>query len=219
MVNTRCVAVLAAAFVCASATRSAAQPPSPPAGPAPAQLVVERIEHGWMIAPDARAADLDGRVGSLVGVYGGHITDRRWLVGAGGYWLTNRDRDFTMGYGGAVVEWMARSDRLVGFGVRTLIGGGSATMPITVGELLGGEGRVTSRTVRFGSRHRIDEEQSIAARDDFFIAEPQLNLLWNVTRRYRFSAGVGYRLVGAAPVLGDRLEGISGSVAFHIGGW
>ena len=81
-------------FVFSAAAPAAAQTP------AQNQLIVERIQNGWMIAPDARVADLDGRVGSLAGVYGGRLHDRKLLFGAGGYWLTNRDHDFKLAYGG-----------------------------------------------------------------------------------------------------------------------
>jgi len=43
----------------------------------------------------------------LVGGYGGHLTDRTWLFGGGGCWLTNRDDDFKLAYGGFVFEWLA----------------------------------------------------------------------------------------------------------------
>jgi hypothetical protein len=75
-----------------------------------------------------------------------------------------------------------------------------------------------TRNVRFGSRRTVDGHTRFAARDDFFIAEPQADVLWNVTRRYRLSLGVGYRLIGAAPILGDTLEGLSGSISLQIGG-
>jgi hypothetical protein len=39
-----------------------------------------------------------------------------------------------------------------------------------------------------------------------------------MTRGQRIVFGLGYRAVGSAPLLGDALNGISGSVAFQIGG-
>lgn len=209
------------ALLLAGAGSVAAQTPAAPPAPAdpPAgKLVVERIEQGWLVAPDVRAADLDGKVGSLVGGYVGRITDRTWLIGGGGYYLANRDDDFTMFYGGPVIEWLALKDHKVGFGLRTIVGGGSATMPFTLSGVRGDIGRMPSRDVRFGSRRPVSGDTRIAVRDDFFIAEPQANLLWNVTPKYRLSVGVGYRLIGAAPLLGDSLEGVSGSISLQIGG-
>ncbi len=203
-----------AAFIASSANAQTTPDPQ-----APAKLLVEKIENGWLVAPDVRGADLDGRAGTLAGGYVGRVTDRTFVFGAGGYWLANRDDDFKMAYGGAVVEWLARSDRKIGFGVRTLVGGGSATLPRTLGDVARMDvdrGRA-GRTARFGGRG-LDPNARVAVRDDFLVIEPQVNLLWNLTRRHRVSFGVGYRAVGSAPLLGDQLNGVSGSVALQIGG-
>ncbi len=197
------------------ATPAFAQTPTP----APSKLIVEKIESGWLVSPDVRVADLDGRTGTLAGGYVGRVTDRTLVFGAGGYWLTNRDDDFKVAYGGGVVEWMARSDRKIGFGVRTLVGAGSATLPRALGDLVHLDergGRDQGRVARFGQR-TVDGTTRVAVRDDFLVLEPQLNLLWNMTQRYRVSFGVGYRAIGSAPWLGDQLRGLSGSVGLRIG--
>src|SRR5215203_2567027 len=112
--------LLAATMAAAQTPADRPQPPITTTGP----LMLEKIEQGWLVVPDAKAADIDGRVGALAGGYVGHITDRTWLIGAGGYWLTNRDDDFKLTYGGAVIEWMAHTDKRIGFGVRALLGFG-----------------------------------------------------------------------------------------------
>jgi hypothetical protein len=122
-----------------------------------------------------------------------------------------------MFYVGPVIEWLALKDHRVGFGLRTIVGGGSATMPFTLSGLRGDISHIPSRDVRFGSRRTVSGDTRIAVHDDFFIAEPQANVLWNVTSKYRLSVGVGYRLIGAAPLLGDSLEGVSGSISLQIG--
>ena len=100
--------LIATGAVLTLATAAWAQSTAAPADqPRPAQLIVEKIQKGWLVAPGVRGADLDGRAGTLAGGYAGRITDRTWVIGAGGYWLTNRDDDFKLAYGGAVVEWLA----------------------------------------------------------------------------------------------------------------
>jgi hypothetical protein len=58
----------------------------------------------------------------------------------------------------------------------------------------------------------------VILRSRFFIAEPQANLLWNFTDRLRLNWGIGYRLIGGASGVEDRLRGVTGSVALQFGG-
>lgn len=111
-----------ALFVFASIA-SAQQAVQPANGP----LVVEKIQSGWVFTPDVKAADLHGDTGALAGGYIGRMTDRTWVFGAGGYVVTNRDDNFNMWYAGPVVEYLFHADRAIGFGVRGLVGIGSAT--------------------------------------------------------------------------------------------
>jgi hypothetical protein len=219
-----------AALLTIAASASAQTTPGPADVSTPSPLIVEKIENGWLFAPDVRFTDLDGRTGTLAGGYIGRITDRTLTFGGGGYWLTNRDDNFKMAYGGAVVQWMAHADRTIGFGLRALVGGGSATMPRALGDLvapsLGDLVNVEalnhhrSRDLRFGGRPitSFDPTQQVAVNDDFFVVEPQVDVLWNLSPRYRINFGVGYRAVAWAPYLGDQLRGVSGSIAFQVGG-
>ena len=189
--------------------------------PAPSSgtLVVEQIQSGWLFAPDVRATDLNGETGALAGGYLGHITDRTWMIGAGGYFLTNRDDDFKMAYGGPVFEWQIRADRKIGFGVRTLVGAGTATLPRSVGDFI--DPRLLAAADRRGSRSSVrqhDPAAAVAVHDDFFVAEPQINVMWNLAAGQRLVFGLGYRAVGNAPLLGDDFKGLSGSLSFQIGG-
>ena len=188
--------------------------------PAPAPMVVETIHKGWLFAPDMRATDLGGETGALAGGYIGRITDNSWVIGGGGYFLTNRDDDFKLLYVGPVVEWIARADRRIGFGIRGLVGGGSATLPLAVSEVFDPRVLASSHSTRRGRGGfaLIDPTARIAVRDDFFVAEPQANLLVNLSAGQRLVFGVGYRVVGSAPLLGDALNGVSGSISYQIGG-
>ena len=202
------------------ASSAFAQQPAPSSkGP----LVVEQIQSGWIFSPDVRATDLDGKTGALAGGYLGHLTDRTWVIGAGGYFLTNRDDDFKMAYGGPVFEWLIRADRKIGFGVRTLVGAGTATLPRLASDFIDPRVLASSTDRRRGTFNltdlrRIDPNATVAIHDDFFVAEPQVNVMWNVSAGQRLVFGLGYRAVGLAPLLGDQLNGLSGSVSFQIGG-
>jgi hypothetical protein len=197
-----------------------AQDQSTPA-PSNSKLIVEEVQSGWVFNPDARAADLNGKTGALAGGYIGHISDSRWIVGAGGYYLANRDDHFKMAYAGPVFEWLIRSDRKIGFGVRTLIGAGTATLPFSVSDLI--DPRVLpaaarfARDVRVGTFLDLDLQRTVGVHDEFFVAEPQANVTLNLSQGQRIVFGLGYRAV-ANSRLSDELSGVSGSVSFQIGG-
>lgn len=204
----------------AGAVGASAQQPATP----PAQLQIEQMDSGWVIAPDAKFGQINDRNATFAGVYGGWSIDHTFLVGGGGYWLANRDHDFTMAYGGPVVAWVFRGEERVGFAVRALVGGGSATIARPFGEFFGTAPVVATREVaRFGRTHGghpitgFDSNTRVAVHEDFFIAEPQIGAVWRVTDWIRIDAGVGYRLIGFADLVGEHLRGASGSVSVRFG--
>jgi len=199
-----------------AAHASAQQPDAPSSG----RLIVEQIQTGWLFSPDVRATDLNGNAEALAGGYLGRITDRSWVVGVGGYMLTNPDDDRKLWYGGPVFEWLLGADRTIGFGVRTLVGAGSGTLALPLSDLVNGRNVRDNRrggTLRGGSPS-MAAAATVAVQDDFYVAEPQLNVMWNLNAGRRIVFGVGYRAVGNAPYLGDELSGLSGSISFQLGG-
>lgn len=98
-----------------------------------------------------------------------------------------------------------------------VFGGGPATMPRPLGEVvnLDALNRRGPRHIRFG---QIDPATPVGVNDDFEVVEPQVDLLRNVSPRWRINFGVGSRMVGWAPYLGDQLRGASGSIALQVGG-
>ena len=185
-------------------------------------MIVERVTSGFLVAPDFKVTEVDRRTSELAGAYAGWVTDNTLLVGGGGYWLANQSRDREMAYGGLVVGWLARTDRRFGFGAKTLVGGGQATLSAT-GDMFG---RPDGRDGPLGRLQLPDgrpglqpiPNSRVRFHEGFFIAEPEANLLVNLTRRLRLTAGVGYRLIGGARSADDRLRGVSGSLALQIGG-
>lgn len=165
--------------------------------PAGNGFVVERIETGFTVTPDFKFTEFDDRSARLAGVYGGWVNDRRLLVGGGGYWLTNRESDFAMGYGGLVVEWFAKLDGPVDLSVRSLVGGGSATLSDEVGtiELPVFHSRFGPPTrpgnLRPDPRTRTIDVGRVIRYDTFFVAEPQINALVRLTDWLRVSVAQG----------------------------
>lgn len=208
-----CIFLLALAPLHARGQDASEPPSSTPGRPS-----VERMKNGFVVVPDVRFTEVDGEFASLAGGQVGWMTDRTLFIGFGGYWLTDPDDDRDMAYGGAVVEWALRGDRRFGVSARALIGGGSATLSSPADRT-----RETRGPMRFaGSFHDRSRPWhgggGFLVRDDFFVAEPQLNLLWSVKDWLRLGAGVGYRFVGSADPLESRLRGTSGSLSLQLGG-
>ena len=213
---------VAALFAASSAwAQSAQNPAAPTSGP----LVLERIHDPWVLAPDFKVTDLDGRTGEMPGVYGGRLLDDTLLIGGAAYWLANDERDFKMTYGGVLVGWQSREFGRIRFGGRGLAGIGRATLGFDVSALRGitqpapaGRG-----DIRFGVPDpRIQTAPQpirtrFAATDDFFVVEPQANISVRLTKAIDVSCGAGYRQTANANLLRDRLNGPSGNVAIQFG--
>jgi len=188
---------------------SARQPPQTQ-GP----MTVERVNSGWAIAPDFKVTQVDGVTSGIAGAYGGWVFDESLLVGAGGYWMTNRTNSRELQYGGAVVEWFGGADHAVGYTVRGLVGWGTSHLPGTIQNFatpLRGfdrDGRPPGPT---GS-------VQVVFRDNFFVFEPQADALVKLTRLLRIDVGVGYRLIDGVEGVDHRLRGATGNVALVIGG-
>ena len=214
---TALIALSIAALLPSAAVAQTAAPASP--------LKIEPIDSGFVLAPDARFSDVNDKFATLAGVYGGWLTDRTLLVGAGGYWLANRDDNFKMQYFGGVGSWTLGARRKVGLRTGALVGGGSATLAKTYGDLFGeipAGAPGLSRDHRLSFRGRggspITSATLVRVNEDFFIAEPQVNAVMSLTKWLHLDAGVGYRLIGGADLLSEDLRGISGSIALQLGG-
>lgn len=204
----------------------------------PQTLLGGNVDSALFIAPDFKFTEVDGRFANLAGVYGGWLIDRKLLLGGGGYFLTNRSDDFKMQYGGFVAEYFFRSDQLVNFSVKGLIGGGTATLAGIRGDFddlddfledLGIEVpvniRLRGRGFDLPSLRRLPgfpllPELPFPIFDDvdetFFIAEPEFNLNLNITEKLRVGFGGGYRFIGGAGRIGERLDGFTANAALKL---
>ena len=179
-------------------------------------MTVERVHDGFVIAPDVEVGRVGSSTATMAGVYGGWMIDNTVMIGAGGYFQMNRSNARTMDYGGLVVEWLARTDQSIGFGARALVGGGEAELSDALS--------VSIPTPIFRPDGRLDhldvrhETVPFRFRTNFFVAEPQADVLFTFSRLARLRVGAGYRLIGGAHGWDDQLRGATASVAVLIGG-
>lgn len=222
----KAVICLAALFfaTAAHAQNAPAPPPAPTTGP----LVLERIPEAWLIAPDFKVTDVDGRTGELAGAYGGRLLDNTLLIGGAAYWLANDERDFKMTYGGVIVGWQSQEFGRIRFGGRGLAGVGTATLGFDLASPVDGTLRdgirfgVTDPRMQAPIRGTAPSTQlvrplRIVGRDDFLVAEPQANVALRLTDNIGVSCGIGYRQTAYANLLRDRVNGPTANLAVQFG--
>lgn len=191
--------------------------------PVAQRLVLQEMQSGVVITPTFKVTDIDGQVGTMMGVQGGLLTDGRLFVGAGVHWLTGGADNVDLAYGGGVVEWLAASDALVTVSLGSLVGFGSATLGSTLGDFDGPDFR--SRFVPQRFRH-VDYDRShggrpsvigLRWRETFFVAEPQANLVLHAADWLRVGIGAGYRMIGQANGFEERLRGMTANLSIQLG--
>ena len=88
-------------------------------------LVENKVTKNALIAfPEIKFSTIDGKFANFVGLRGGILLNDKFLIGAGGYGLTNVSRLPAVGYGGLVLDYAPYSRDLVHLTVGGLIGGG-----------------------------------------------------------------------------------------------
>jgi hypothetical protein len=199
------------------------------ATPTQGPLVVERVHNPVVVAPDYKVTDLDGEFGQLAGVYVGKSLEDRVFIGGAGYWLVNGSGGDELAYGGLLAGWSMPLGSRIRFGARSLVGIGSATLGSSLDELrrFDGERGLTSgrglgdrrNVTRFGSGGRVGAQPAnirVRARDEFFVIEPQANVLTRITDHVGLQWAGGYRLTALTDFLDDRMNGPIGSVALQL---
>jgi hypothetical protein len=201
--------------------------------PAQGPLVVERVHNPFVVAPDYKVTDLDGEFGQLAGFYAGKSFDDRVFLGGAGYWLANGSGGDELAYGGFLAGWAMPVGNRIRFGAKSLIGFGHATLGSSIDELrrldgargftdgrgIGGRAGDIRSVTRFGAGGRSGGQPSvirIRAADDFFVFEPQANVLTRLTDHIGLHWAGGYRLTAWTDILDDRVNGPIGSVALQL---
>lgn len=155
------------------------------------------LRHGGFGAPVVKFTQIDNKFGVLVGGRGGWIINNAFVIGGGGYALANQDNfeqainglgdrgRLGMGYGGLELEYVHHPNDLVHLSLVVLVGaGGLVWEPLS---------------------------KSVRQEDDaFFITEPSLNALVNVTSFFRAGLGISYRFVRDVDLYDLRDQDISG---------
>jgi len=174
-------------------------------------LIVQRIRSAFVVQPDAKITEVDGRTSTLVGGQAGVLTDDTFLVGGAVYTIANRADDRKMTYGGLVLGWQFLQGRRVSFGVKGLVGAGWATL---------GDDVTFERGRFFDGRRRPIGATTVRVLDErgFFTAEPQATLQWRILRWLAIDASGGYRAVAGADRFDDRLRGAVGTIGVRFGG-
>lgn len=214
---------LMAAALCAAATvglahaQQAAPATTTTAAQATSSMQVRQMQNGFVFAPEVRLTTVNDRTATLVGASAGWQLDRTLFVGAAGYVLANRTRDFEMQYGGALMTFSVGGTQTAGLtpGIFLGLGTASITRPLSEWGMPGGPGRPDPRT---GRPLLLPGATPVRLSDTIGVAEPRLNAFWNVNRWLRVDGGIGYRVIGATDVMQPHLRGVSGSLSLQFGG-
>jgi hypothetical protein len=189
-------AALAALLPLTASAQPSNDDQQPPASQGP--MIVEQVHSGFLIAPEVKATEFDKRVSGMLGGSAGWVADDTFFVGGGGYWMpSRRDSDRRLAYGGVVLQWFVVNGDRFGLSAKGLLGGGQATLPETVTQIV-----VPMPTPPIGrNTPPVRQPRTITTtfreRQDFLVAEPEVSARFALARHVRFTAGAGYRFAGA----------------------
>ena len=170
-------------------------------------LLSGEIESGGYGGPLLKIGQINGETGIFMGGQGGWIINHRLVLGGKGYGLVNdvkvegsENLKLEFGCGGALLEYIIASNRLVHLSIQSMIGAGG---------------------VRYAVIDYEDDHDDIDYSDDsFFVLEPGINLILNVNKNFRIGAGVTYRYVNGVEYEGlsnSDLNGVSAQVLLKFG--
>jgi hypothetical protein len=139
---------------------------------------------------------------------------------------SRRTSDRRLAYGGVVLQWFALTSDRFALSAKALLGGGQATLPQTITQVIGLPSpreleRLTPSQVNDLIRtHTITT--TVRARQEFMLAEPEMNARLSLSKHVRLTVGAGYRFAETDWRRGGdirrRLSGATGSLGLQIGG-
>ncbi len=161
-------------------------------------------------ALDIKVGDLMSERGLLVGAYGGFIINRRYLFGVAGYGLvtnvefeglvpgqsTPKQLNLHGGYGGIMIGGTIAPRELIHISIPIVLGAGSL--------------EVVDKD--FFTSNPADSEFTVE-NSVFFVAEPGIEVEFNITKYFRLGAGMTYRYISGTELENVKDEDISGTTA------
>jgi len=172
-------------------------------------MTVELVKSGFLVTPEVKITSFDNQTSELVGTDGGWLAEKSFFIGGGGYWLVNNSHDRGLGYGGIVLGIFTPVDRPFSFGVKTLMGGGEATVTRSVAYYVEGPQPRSAPQLR---------TTNVRYHEGVGVFEPEANAVFRVADHFRISVGVGYRWTGHDHGGPGGLDGATGTVGLQIGG-
>lgn len=168
-------------------------------------------------AADLKISDLKDERALLVGAYGGFIINRRYLFGVAGYGIvtqvefdglvpgqtTPKKLNLHGGYGGIIIGGTIAPKELIHISFPIVLGAGS--MEVVDKDYFVNNPADSEFTV----------ENSV-----FFVAEPGLEIEFNITKYFRLGAGATYRYISGLEldnVEDDDLSGTTAMISFRFG--
>ncbi|UOB17241.1 hypothetical protein [Abyssalbus ytuae] len=173
----------------------------------------KNVVHGVYFGMTTHYGEIDGKSTFNLGFKLAYVANREFEIGIAGGSIYSRNflpehltnnTDLIGGYGGLHVEPIFFSKSKV-----------NLSIPILVG--FGGVGYVDGKF-----RHDYQEgEPRYENWDSFFLIEPGLNILYNLSRYVQFEAGVRYRLSSKIKTTGtasvDKINGYTAGIGVKIG--
>jgi hypothetical protein len=221
-------ALLAAALPVTASAQTAADATQPPVNQGP--MTVERIHSGFAAMPEVKITDFDGKASWLIGGSAGYVAEEAFFFGGGGYWMaTDRSHSRELAYGGFVMQWFVLNSDRFGVSGKVLLGGGEATTPQVVTQVVG---LPSPRELNQLTQAQYNDlvrahtvTSTIGVRQDFFVAEPEINARVALAKHLRLTFGAGYRFAGDGwwwhyygGHHNDRVSGAVGTFGVQIGG-
>jgi hypothetical protein len=170
-------------------------------------LLSGEIESGGYGGPLCEIGHINGEAGVFVGGQGGWIINHRFVLGGKGYGLVSnveiedsRNLRLEFGCGGALLEYIIAPNRLLHLSLHSMIGAGG---------------------VRYAVEDYTDDYDPVNYSDDaFFVLEPGINGILNVTKYFRIGAGATYRYVSGVryeDLTNSDLSGVSAKILLKFG--